>query len=358
MAEYHHDRPKRTDYSNPVQVINLAELHEHFDKHDVTNQLGYAATHAENTTPLPSADIPVITKPMDRHERDRVVYPVAQHSEASPTHPDHNDDRTFASSKGYLGVADGVGGQRGSEQAAHIASNIMSNYAEFTHLCTSPSDAAVYLTEVLRGAHRAVDAHNKTRVAQNLSPLATTGTIAAVTKHNGHNYVSWATAGDSRLMVFRPENNVLHSLTLDDTAISAHKPHNNRILEQQALDSIRTIDDYNSLETHRQVSYNQRNKIAYALGNVMPEKVQAGYQQVASGDIVFAVSDAYTDNFTQDEIAQMIKEAIKTHSDTVDVHQITEYMNDKIQWFMRHHHETNSIRGKADDASIAMIEVA
>lgn len=328
--------------SNPVQVINLAELRRHLKSYPA-DKLGSLATFASNTE---------ITTPINllgQHELERSRYPVASLSEASPRHPKYNDDRAFASPRGCIGVFDGVGGQQGSEAAADTAANIMSRQSETVDLTTNPVDVAASLADGLRSAGEAVAALE--------GSVATTATIAAITRHNGNRYVSWAAVGDSRLMIFRPANNTLHSLTLDETSMSIHKPYNTRTLEQQELDAVRTYNDYENLAPHRKVSYTKRNEIAYALGVQLPKEIQTGYREVTKGDIVLAVSDAYTDNFTQNELKQILHRAIESNGGKVNTQQITETMNRHVQWFMRHYHETDSIRGKEDDASVAMMEV-
>lgn len=117
------------------------------------------------------------------------------------------------------------------------------------------------------------------------------------------------------------------------------------------------MEDYEELPPHRQISYENRNLIAYSVGDKIGDVIQTGSRLVDLGDIVFAVTDAYTDNFTQDEIAQLLSEAIRENNDKVDIKQIIDHMNGKLQWFMRNRHETDSVRGKQDDASIVMIEV-
>lgn len=278
--------------------------------------------------------------------------------------PDYSDpdrecrDRAFVAPSGSLGVFDGVGKLEGSAQIAEGAKNLLSRYLEELPLDTSPRDAQKYITGSLMTTRDALTAYNQELPEDQRG--ATTATVAKIVRNQGRSYLVYGSIGDSRLMVYRPSNDSLRDITLDETAIGTEKPYNKRVEEQQVLDSVKTQQDLASLPLHHQVSYVNRHNIGeHAIGTGSRHIPQTGYREVEVGDIVIGVSDGYTDNLTVEERRGLLREAVEQNGGpgVASVKQITTYMDSTIQKIMKLDKSSENIRVKPDDAAVAALRV-
>lgn len=327
------------------------------DKSPRDHGLDFDSKHPERVAIVSLSDIN--TSPIEFESKPR--YEASVRISGNPNNNDPNKecrDRAFVAPSGGLGVFDGVGKLEGSAQIAEGAKNLLSRYLEELPLDTSPRDAQKYITGSLMTTRDALTAYNQELPEDQRG--ATTATVAKIVRNQGRSYLVYGSIGDSRLMVYRPSNDSLRDITLDETAIGARKPYNKRVSEQQALDGIKTKNDLASLPLHHQIAYEHRHNIGeHAIGTGSRHIPQTGYREVEAGDIVIGVSDGYTDNLTVEERRGLLREAVEQNGgpSVASVEQITAYMDSTIQEIMKPDESNENIRVKPDDAAVAALRV-
>ena len=249
-------------------------------------------------------------------------------SEASPEHPNHNEDSFFILGRKAVGVFDGIGGMESGEKAATDACNFI-----FEKLKTIQEPRL--LSDVLTEAN-----------AKLAEKYERSGTTASIVFLEGDK-PTVVNVGDSRVYHLKISEGKLSQITLDDNLIRERYSNEKASREIQAkLNNTTNLKDLSEQELNL---FLKRNKITQYLG--MGEITPRVYtiENFAPGDIILVCTDGISDNLTDRQIQKILLDNKDNPQNAV------ESLIEKAK-SISNEGKTNNPRSKKDDMTAVVIK--
>lgn len=252
---------------------------------------------------LPSEkEVPPVLPELTAAEAEmRELVDMRAHSEASPKHPERNEDTSFADEdNGIAGVFDGMGGVKGGQMAGTLAAG-----AVLEKFKAMPKDASVNLwqeqmSDILKNASEEINSAAENNPST-YKGMGTTATIVKIIEGTDNEKTAViGNVGDSRAYLLRDRK--LIRLTKDQSLV------------QKFIDDGYIKDDEDTSKTiiyeGEAVTVGEiRNLISHALGGGLPEKdleTEVRTVELQTGDILLLSSDGIHDNLTDGEIKKIL----------------------------------------------------
>jgi serine/threonine protein phosphatase PrpC len=245
----------------------------------------------------------------------------AARSLPSENHPSRNEDSYIAEpALGLAGVFDGVGGHSGGQEASRKAAQVVHETVESWDVIADDEADEMIPTSLKYALQNADDAVVSLREQQLQAPGTTASVVKLYEFADGHRVAYIASAGDSRVYIFRSTQGILEQVTADDDILS--DPHErqqlgedyHRDLTDREVAKIRaTIDAYDEdappldgLELHL---FKMRNVFVSSLGFQGQLHIKTYRIPLESGDMVVLTSDGIHDNLTSKKMQDILVHA-------------------------------------------------
>ena len=217
----------------------------------------------------------------------------------SPRHPEWSEDRCLGlllagGKSALIGVFDGVG--RGGPNSAKAAEAVLQSVRSLqTKVVESPTINQA--ADLLSSAIFASSGKIKSLKAQARNPqLDTTAAVAMVAQSEDtkRKFLVTANVGDSRIYRYRPTSGELEQLTKDHT------------IAQKLIDS-------GQLKPEDAVGHDASYVITKSVGSLKsPADVDTNDVPLEEGDVILAVSDGFSDNFSLKDLPRKVQQSSKS----------------------------------------------
>ncbi len=271
-------------------------------------------------------------------QESRLEVRVGKDTIPSDKHPESNEDAVLELDDAFA-VFDGVGGQKGGNEASRLARQAVKEGLATIAPGLSAEETVDALKKVLEEANRRV----LEEATGELKGMAATVSLVKLAEGNR---AAVANLGDSRVYVLRGGEGRLEQITLDD---------NQAFLAAESEDAARTLQSkFNNLTDPSKLSeaelaaFRNRNVILQALGGstIRPRTYIIDLQP---GDKLLLSSDGIHDNLTDLEIEKILTEGASPET-------LARVLSSAAQEVARVGKEKN-VRSKMDDISALVVEV-
>jgi serine/threonine protein phosphatase PrpC len=131
-----------------------------------------------------------------------------------------HDAVLFDNDRNIYGVFDGVGKGNRSDRASRLAAQAIQEYMSVKSFDKDPA----IQVEVIRDAFEYANSTIKVWEDQGIEVGKTTAVVAKLVEYDGHPYLIWANAGDSRIYMINPEEKLIQ-LSKDDSPSHPEQRH-------------------------------------------------------------------------------------------------------------------------------------
>jgi len=249
-------------------------------------------------------------------------------SEASPEHPNHNEDSFFILGRKAVGVFDGVGGMESGEKAATDACNFI---LEKLKTIQEPS----FLSDVLTEANA--------KLAENYERSGTTASIVFLEGDKP----TVVNVGDSRVYHLKIREGKLSQITLDDNQIRKMYPDEQKARAMQL--KLNNTTNLGALSEQELMLFSKRNVITQCLGSGEIAPRIYTIENFAPGDIILVCTDGISDNLTDLQIQEILLHHQNSPQDAVN------HLIEKAEEISKLGKERNP-RSKKDDMTAVVIK--
>lgn len=228
-------------------------------------------------------------------EKIKSEFRISYGSVASETHPNRNEDAVCVNEKKLIfGLFDGVGGIENGEIASKNGVNQLDMNSQKIFYNMSEDNAESFLRTTFNGI-------NKRNFEEVVFSTGVAGVVCGEAKNKR---MVIANVGDSR--AYRYRDNYLYQITIDDNSISEFLGYNLKTREVQSRLN-NAVNPDKDLTKEEYLYFNNRNVITASLGH---KELSTRIYSVSlkKGDKILFCSDGVSDNLTDNEIRDILKD--------------------------------------------------
>jgi protein phosphatase len=281
-------------------------------------------------------------------------------------HSEPNQDALlYQPGQGLFGVFDGLGGHDHAHEASARASQLVEAHLTVTGASGYQSVAEIKhcIEQALMSASEAIRA--KGIDEKDKKPRSTTASVVQLWSppNSTEVHAIIGHVGDSRVYIWRSQEQKLESITLDDGPckvkteerngqigfISRFVPDTEAKLMQNKLSNVATYDDLSQLSRIERKIWDNRYAMTQAVGDesISPQLYDV---PISEDDIVIITSDGVHDNLTDNDMQRVINEHQASDSVTLNI-----YDRLRRKTLNASTSRTGSCRNKDDDISLIII---